>query len=126
MSIEITSKQIEAAFQASQASAPVSDRLVGKFQDLMQQPNMAQPVQNDAGGPNVVSTLIAAQDVELQQTVSDALTLEQQAPSLSENQMTAATIHMTLELASTQLDMEAKMGVVNSSKTAVETLMKNQ
>jgi type III secretion inner rod protein HrpB2 len=35
-------------------------------------------------------------------------------------------MRVTMEIASTQLDMEAKMGIVNSSKSAVETLMKNQ
>jgi len=126
MSIEITAKQIEVAFQGGLASQPASDRLVDKFQDLMRQSRMEPPVNNDAAGPNIVSTLIAAQDTELQQSVTDAAALELRAPSLSANEMTAATIRMTLELASTQLDMEAKMGVVNSSKMAIETLMKNQ
>jgi len=111
MSIEITAKQIEVAFQGGLASQPASDRLVDKFQDLMRQSRMEPPVNKDT---------------ELQQSVTDAAALELRAPSLSANEMTAATIRMTLELASTQLDMEAKMGVVNSSKMAIETLMKNQ
>lgn len=41
-------------------------------------------------------------------------------------EMTAAAMKTTLELATTQLDMQAKMGVVNSSKSSIETLMKNQ
>lgn len=42
------------------------------------------------------------------------------------NELNAGSIRLTYELAATQLDMEAKMGVVNSSKSSIETLMKNQ
>ncbi|WP_430233190.1 type III secretion protein HrpB2 [Paraburkholderia tropica] len=100
--------------------------LADKFQSMMQQSPMSAPAAPESDGTAVASKLVAAQDAELQQTVNDALQLAQQAPTLSMNEMSAGTIRMTLELASTQLDLEAKMGVVDSSKSAIETLMKNQ
>jgi type III secretion inner rod protein HrpB2 len=92
----------------------------------MQKGQMSAPAMPQQDGTAVASKLVAAQDAELQHTVNDALQLAQQAPTMSMNEMSAGTIRMTLELASTQLDLEAKMGVVDSSKSAIETLMKNQ
>lgn len=109
---------------ASPAETPT--QLADKFQSLMQKAPMAAPAAPADDGTAVASKLVASQDAELQHTVNDALDLANQAPTLTMNEMTAQTIHMTLELASTQLDLEAKMGVVDSSKSAIETLMKNQ
>ena len=58
--------------------------------------------------------------------VTDAAEFMQQAPEMNLNELNAGSIRLTYELAATQLDMEAKMGVVNSSKSSIETLMKNQ
>ncbi len=73
-----------------------------------------------------VSRLAAAQDTEIQNSVNDIADVERRAPMLSLSEVNVETIRLTYEIASTQLDMEAKMSVVNSSKTAIETLMKNQ
>jgi type III secretion inner rod protein HrpB2 len=126
-----TSAMQAALDQLSQGSgaanpAETPTQLADKFQSLMQKGQMAAPAAPADDGTAVASKLVASQDAELQHTVNDALDLAQQAPTLTMNEMTAQTIHMTLELASTQLDLEAKMGVVDSSKSAIETLMKNQ
>ncbi|WP_410842842.1 hypothetical protein [Paraburkholderia sp.] len=40
--------------------------------------------------------------------------------------MTAATMAIQVESTNMQVDLQTKMAVVNSSKDALETLMKNQ
>jgi type III secretion inner rod protein HrpB2 len=87
---------------------------------------MAPPNHGDDMSTNVIAKMAASQDAEIQKSVNDVVALSSQANSMSVQEMTAAAMKATLELASTQLDMEAKMGVVNSSKSSVETLMKNQ
>ncbi|MEM5453693.1 MULTISPECIES: type III secretion protein HrpB2 [Paraburkholderia] len=132
MTVNATTTALQASLeQMSQSAgaapaAQTTPELADKFQSLMQKGQMSAPATPQQDGTAVASKLVAAQDAELQHTVNDALQLAQQAPTMSMNEMSAGTIRMTLELASTQLDLEAKMGVVDSSKSAIETLMKNQ
>ncbi|MFM0594567.1 type III secretion protein HrpB2 [Paraburkholderia dilworthii] len=132
MTVNATTTALQASLdQMSQSAAAgpaaqTSPELADKFQSLMQKGQMSAPATPQQDGTAVASKLVATQDAELQHTVNDALQLAQQAPTMTMNEMSAGTIRMTLELASTQLDLEAKMGVVDSSKSAIETLMKNQ
>ena len=87
---------------------------------------MAPPHAAESPSMEVASKLVAAQDAELQRSVTDAAEFMQRAPEMNLNELNAGSIRLTYELAATQLDMEAKMGVVNSSKSSIETLMKNQ
>jgi type III secretion inner rod protein HrpB2 len=115
--------------QVLNASRPVqqdSQVLAEKFQSLMRGATMSAPAVAGDDGTAVASRLVSTQDAELQHTVDDVLQLSGQAPAMSMNEVCAGTMRVTLELASTQLDLEAKMGVVDSSKSAIETLMKNQ
>ncbi|MGF6292691.1 hypothetical protein [Paraburkholderia youngii] len=87
---------------------------------------MAPPDHRGDMSANVIAKVAASQDAEIQKSVNDVLALSSQASSMSVQEMTAASMKVALELASTQLDMEARMGVVKSSRSSVETLMKNQ
>ncbi|MFM0058455.1 type III secretion protein HrpB2 [Paraburkholderia phytofirmans] len=132
MTVNATTTALQASLeQMSQSAgaapaAQTTPEMADKFQSLMQKSPMSAPATPQQDGTAVVSKLVASQDAELQHTVNDALQLAEQAPNMTMNEMSAGTIRMTLELASTQLDLEAKMGVVDSSKSAIETLMKNQ
>lgn len=129
MTVNATTTALQASLeQMSQGAgaAQTTPEMADKFQSLMQKSPMSAPATPQQDGTAVASKLVASQDAELQHTVNDALQLAQQAPNMTMNEMSAGTIRMTLELASTQLDLEAKMGVVDSSKSAIETLMKNQ
>ncbi|MPV67765.1 type III secretion protein HrpB2 [Burkholderia sp. BE17] len=97
-----------------------------RFSALMRKAPMEPVHASQSAGLETVSKLAAAQDMEIQRSVSDVADVERRAPTLSMSEMNVETIRLTYEIASTQLDMEAKMSVVNSSKTAIETLMKNQ
>lgn len=128
MTSPVAAKQIEAVLQAVVQPGPAdasTQQLGDKFKSMMDQPPMAAPSRNNEG-TGLVSAMAAQQDAQLQQSVNDTVSMMQDAPFMSMQEMTAATMRVTLEIASTQLDMEAKMGIVNSSKSAVETLMKNQ
>jgi type III secretion inner rod protein HrpB2 len=86
---------------------------------------MAAPA-NENGDMGVVAKMAAQQDAELQRSVNDVDTMMDRVPYMSIQEVTAESMRVSMEIAHTQIDMEAKMGVVNSSKSAVETLMKNQ
>ncbi|MDR6448571.1 type III secretion inner rod protein HrpB2 [Paraburkholderia terricola] len=133
MTLPVTSKQFEAALQAATsmpATQPGADpglqQAGERFASMMQNPRMAAPVHGDDMNTNVIAKMAVTQDAELQQSVNDVVALSSQAGNMSLPEMTAAAMKTTLELATTQLDMQAKMGVVNSSKSSIETLMKNQ
>ncbi|WP_423760235.1 type III secretion protein HrpB2 [Burkholderia sp. NLJ2] len=100
--------------------------LAEKFSALMRKAPMEPVHASQNAGLETVSRLAAAQDAEIQHSVNDVADVERRAPMLSLSEVNVETIRLTYEIASTQLDMEAKMSVVNSSKTAIETLMKNQ
>ncbi|MFM0170857.1 type III secretion protein HrpB2 [Paraburkholderia sediminicola] len=127
MTPSVTSAQLAAAVKsATQAGTDPSMQQAGeRFKALMQNPRMEAPADR-AGDTGMVGKLAAAQDAELQQAVSDVTTFSDQTSNMSIGELTSGAIKVSLELAQTQLDMEAKMGVVNSSKSSVETLMKNQ
>lgn len=127
MSVVITPEQVKSALQTTTqpAADPSMQQLGDKFKSLMQSPRMEAP-QQAGGDANVVAKLAAAQDAELQQSVNDALSLTQNAAGMSMQEMTAAGTKVVLEIAGTQLDMQAKMGVMNSSRSSLDTLMKNQ
>ena len=127
MSVVITPEQVKAALQTTTqpATDPSMQQLGDKFKSLMQNPRMEAPHEK-GGDMNVVAKLAASQDAELQQSVNDALSLTQNAAGMSMQEMTAAGTKVVLEIAGTQLDMQAKMGVMNSSRSSLDTLMKNQ
>lgn len=127
----ITPEQLKAALQtatqpaAQPAADPAAQQLGDKFKAMMQHPRMEAPHdKND--DMNIVGKLAASQDAELQNNVNDIVSLTNEMPMMSMQEVTAATMKVTLEIANTQLDMQAKMGIVNSSKSAIDTLMKNQ
>jgi type III secretion inner rod protein HrpB2 len=131
MSVDATTKAVQASLDqmaeaASGNAGATPQALADKFQSMMQQSPMSAPAVESPGGTPIASKLVAAQDAELQRTVNDVSQLAEAAPTLSTNEMSASAIRITLELTSTQLDLQAKMGVVDSSKSAIETLMKNQ
>ncbi|BCQ55126.1 type III secretion protein HrpB2 [Burkholderia gladioli] len=108
------------------AGGGTSPAAADKFKAMMEKPSMAPPHAAESPSMEVASKLVAAQDAELQRSVTDAAEFMQRAPEMNLNELNAGSIRLTYELAATQLDMEAKMGVVNSSKSSIETLMKNQ
>jgi type III secretion inner rod protein HrpB2 len=114
------------ASEPGRSSSQTSGELGAKFQALMDKPNMAAPSGSANGDMSVAARLVEAQDAQLQKTVADMNDFVQRAPSLSVAEMSAGSMKLMMELSSAQLNLQGKMGVVESSKSAVETLMKNQ
>jgi len=131
MTVNLDATQLKAALdemsrQAVQAPPTPPADVVDRFQAAMQKARMAPPIESTGQGMTVVSQLLASQDSQLQHVVSDLHNFSSAAPTLSLGELSASTMKLTMELASAQLDLQGKMGVVDSSKSAVETLMKNQ
>lgn len=95
------------------------------FRALMARPSMAPPVVS-SDGLEAAANIVSAQDAALQAGVMDSVEFMRQAPTMNLNELNAGAIRLTFELAVMQFNMEAKMSVVHASKSAVETLMKNQ
>ncbi|MCP1119707.1 hypothetical protein [Robbsia andropogonis] len=78
----------------------------------------------DAG--TVISKLVEGEDEAFTYVSNDMLYMLNNANSMSMGELTTAMTQVQVEAASMQVDLQMKMSVVNSSKDAIETLMKNQ
>lgn len=107
-------------------SAPPAQALVDKFQAMMQRPSMVPPGRAHSGGATVAAKLIEINDAEMQRTVAHMRTIADNERYMSLPELSAASIRVQCELMSLQLDTAAKMSLVHSSKSSIETLMKNQ
>ncbi|MFP3247944.1 MAG: serine kinase, partial [Paraburkholderia sp.] len=74
----------------------------------------------------LVSEVVRGEDTALQSVSNDMLFMLQNSSGMSMQQLTAATMAIQVESTNMQVDLQTKMAVVNSSKDALETLMKNQ
>lgn len=107
--------------------APAGDRqLAEHFQELMAQPDMAAPVAERFDASHAVVQLIREQNAQFVNVNRNMMDTLAASPMLDMKEMHVRAMQMQFELANMQIDLAAKMGVVNSSKSAVETLMKNQ
>jgi type III secretion inner rod protein HrpB2 len=110
--------------QAPTASA--SDQGLGvQFETLMHRASAPPTVSNEENS-QTISKLVIAQDDELQRAVSDVLSITDAASGMSMQELQAASMQMQLELAGMQMDMQSKMAVVDSTKSAIETLMRQE
>jgi type III secretion inner rod protein HrpB2 len=100
--------------------------LAQHFDALMQQATMAAPHVPSSEGDALVSTMIRSEDVVIEQSAQDLTQFAQIAPTMTMGEIVAEGARISWELTSVQLDLNVKMGVVESSKSAVETLMRNQ
>jgi type III secretion inner rod protein HrpB2 len=130
MTIAVTLEQVQKALeQGVQQSGPdtATQALGEKFKSMMARPQMAAPVDHTAGaGTGTVGKLILQQDAEFQRSLSEITTSPQRLIGMSMQEMVNETARLSMQLLSTQMDLEAKMSVVNVSRSDVETLLKNQ
>ncbi len=130
MTIAVTLEQVQKALeQGVQQSGPdASTQALGeKFKSMMDRPQMAAPADHAAGaGTGTVGKLILQQDAEFQHSISEIMSSPQRLTGMSMQEVVNETMRVSMQLLSTQMDLEAKMSVVNVSRSDVETLMKNQ
>lgn len=96
------------------------------FDQLMQRGVLAPPAPHGSEAGSLATKLVLSEDEALQTVSNDALYMLSHANEMSFNQVAAASVQMQIETASLQVDMSMKISVVESSKGALETLMKNQ
>lgn len=97
-----------------------------KFKAMMERPRMVAPSHDKDAAVDGVRNLVASQDAEMRQVTDDMTAFSARMPSMSLREIVSQTTKLTFEISGMELDMQAKMGVVESSRSAVETLMKNQ
>ena len=126
--VPTATQQIEEALKtAFKPGAPeaATQQLGDKFKAMMEKPRMAPPAE-DGGGNGTLATVALQQDARLQKMVTDTQAISDALPYMSIQEVTTVSIRYQTEIATMMADLEVKMGVVDSSKGAVETLMKNQ
>lgn len=96
------------------------------FDQMMQRGVLTPPAPHGSEAGSLASKLVLSEDEALQTVSNDALYMLSHANEMSFNQVAAASVQMQIETASLQVDMSMKISVVESSKGALETLMKNQ
>ncbi|AYZ62929.1 type III secretion protein HrpB2 [Burkholderia multivorans] len=113
------------AASAPNVPAEVPPDVAGRFQALMSNATPTPPVAH-AHDASAVSKLVETSDAAIRQALDNAAYLSQHANELSMNEMFAASIQASAEATAMQIDLQAKMGVVTSTKDAIGSLMKNQ
>lgn len=130
MSIDPVSQLAPAALDATAATpvavSPATTGLGDKFTALMARAPMAPPEHAGSHLSSSVSKAIEAQDVQFRHTIEDVGKLTADLPGMSMTEMTQRTIRMMYEMTSMQMNMQVKMSLAESSKSSVQTLMKNQ
>lgn len=106
--------------------AAVPPHEADSFERMMQRGVSAPPAPHGSEAGSLASKLVLSEDEALQTVSNDALYMLHHADEMSFNQIAAASVQMQIETASLQVDMSMKISVVESSKGALETLMKNQ
>jgi type III secretion inner rod protein HrpB2 len=130
MAIDPVGPLAPAALDATAAAAPAASadtaRLGDKFGALMAHAPMAPPEQANSHLSSTVAKAVEAQDAQFQHAIADIGKLSADIPGLSMTEMTDRTIQMMFEMTSMQMNMQVKMSLAESSKSSVQTLMKNQ
>ena len=124
--------EIAHATDAGPDTSTASQQLVDKFQALFaqgtpqtQQIQQVQQVQ-PADHADIVTKAVNEQADYYRQVPNDVLYMTQHMSSLSMERMAAADMTVQFELTRLNVDLQVKMAAVQSSKDAVQTLMKNQ
>jgi len=129
MTIGIDAAQMQAALEKlATGGTPTQTptELADKFQSLMQTAKLEPPTQPGQSHSEVASEMLKQQDAQLERVSSDMDAFQSAAPDMSLQELSAAGTRLMMEMSTAQINLQAKMGVVESSKSSVETLMRNQ
>ena len=94
----------------------------------MVQERPAAPVPNgtEAGSRSMVSHFIEAQEGVMRQTFDKVRAFTLQAPAMNPSELASHQIELTYQLAMVQVQFNAGVYISQSSKSGLQTLMKNQ
>lgn len=107
----------------------VPQALADRFQSMMQQGASPTPLDSlvgQSGHGSIVTKAVEEQAEYYRQVPNDVLYMSQHLSALSMERLAAADMTIQLEIASMNADLQVKMAAVQSSKDAMQTLMKNQ
>ena len=101
--------------------------LADKFNRLMEtQPPAAAPHDTAVGASSPISHFIGSQEALMRQTFDDVRSFSTQAPSMNPTELAARHIELTYQLSMVQVQFNAGVYISQSSKSGLQTLMKNQ
>jgi len=103
--------------------APADTALGEQFSALMNRASAPPSISSDEGS-QTVSKLVLEEQGELDAVLNEVDTVTQAMPGMSTQEITAASVRLSVEFASMQFNMQTKMSVVSSAKSALETLMR--
>ncbi|MET0383607.1 MAG: hypothetical protein ABW032_09320 [Burkholderiaceae bacterium] len=98
-------------------------QLGAQFENLMNRSSAPPKVASDEGS-ETVSKLVLDQQSQIDSTLNDVDKVMHDMPNMGVNELTSSVIRVSAEFVSMHVNITTKMAVVNSSKSAFETLMK--
>ncbi|MDQ7980264.1 serine kinase [Paraburkholderia sp. SARCC-3016] len=104
----------------------VPQALTDRFLAAMAKAEPHVPPVHATGHDNIVVRAVEERAEDDRKVPNDVLYLRQHASGLSLDRMVAANLTVSEEVTLSTADLQVKMAMVNSSKDAVQTLMKNQ
>ncbi|HWX10629.1 MAG TPA: serine kinase [Trinickia sp.] len=117
--------EISRATESGTDTSAAPQQLADKFQALLAQ-GTPHAAETNAVNDNPVKKAAEDQAADYQQVPNDLLYLSQHMSTLSMQRIAAADMTVQLEVAGLSADLQVKMAAVQSSKDAVQTLIKNQ
>lgn len=103
------------------------DNLADRFSRMVQQqPTPQVPNETEAGSRSAVSHFIQAQEGVMRQTFDKVRSFSLQAPAMNPSELASRQIELTYQLAMVQVQFNAGVYISQSSKSGLQTLMKNQ
>ncbi|AEQ98506.1 type III secretion protein HrpB2 [Xanthomonas oryzae pv. oryzicola] len=118
-----------ASAAATQALSPVAapnQALVNRFQALMQSSSPLPPSMQRVGSPSMMSRVVDVQNDGVRTIAEHIDAFTMQAPTMGLQEMAAQQIKLMHELTMVGFNLNVSVGVAQSGKNAVQTLVKNQ
>ncbi|CEJ45965.1 type III secretion protein HrpB2 [Xanthomonas citri pv. bilvae] len=114
---------------STQALSPVAapnQALVNRFQALMQSSSPLPPAMQRVGNPSMMSRVVDVQNDSVRTIAEHIDAFSMQAPTMGLQEMAAQQIKLMNELTMVGFNLNVSVGVAQSGKNAVQTLVKNQ
>ncbi len=121
-----TELEQSATSATSPGSETTSPELAEKFQAMLNETTPSTSVQSTGSHENLLTKAVEEQANDYRQVPNDVMYMSHHMSSLSMQRLAAADMTIQLEISSLSADLQVKMATVQSSKDAVQTLMKNQ
>ena len=112
--------------QAATRPEPLGN-LADRFSRMVQeQPAAPTPHDTEAGSRSTVSHFLQAQEGVLRQTFDKVRSFSLEAPAMNPSELASRQIDLTYQLAMVQVQFNAGVYISQSTKSGLQTLMKNQ